>query len=132
MLAFLLFVLPWVFLVLFLGAFFFFIQALFFWESGARVYGRVVENKEDFEGFTPIIAFEAKGAEYRFPVAIHRGSEPWKIGSERLVRYDERDPAQASLDDSLHRWRPVALLALPASTLLLVWIVLSLLSSLGR
>ncbi len=82
----------------------FFLQGIFRFERcGAYAYGRVVENREDSEGWTPIIAFQEKGTEYRFPVAIRRGGEPWPIGSEHIVRFPSYDPTKATVDDSLYR-----------------------------
>ncbi len=119
-----LFLLPWISLALGVGVLLSAFQALFFWKTAPTVMGRVVENREDFEGHTPIIAFSVQGKEYRFPVVIHRGSEPWPIGSERLVRYRAGNPSQAGLDDSLHRWRSVFLFALPAVILFILWLIL--------
>ncbi len=128
MLALLLASLPWIALVLGLVASYFFFVGLFFWRTGVvYAYGRVVENREDPEGWTPIIAFQEKGKEYRFPVAIRGGGTPWPIGSERIVRFPSYDPTKAAVDDSLHRWRSAALFALPASSLFLIWIILRLL-----
>ncbi len=116
--------LPWISLALAVGALLSAFRALLFWKTAPTVIGHVVENREDSEGYTPIIAFSVQGKEYRFPVVIHRGSEPWPIGSERRVRYQVGNPAQAALDDSLHRWRSVILFALPAAALFVVWLIL--------
>lgn len=125
MLAFLLATLPWISLALSLVALYFFLIGLFFSRTGVvYAYGRVVGHREDSEGLTPIMAFQEKGKEYRFPVAIRRGGEPWPVGYERIVCFPSYDPTKAVVDDSLHRLRSAALFALPAASLFLIWSIL--------